>query len=122
MEIEAGRYYRTRAGLKVFVAGANIYADKDDHNPYWLGALDAVNHIHWAFDGKVWDSEWSNEFDIISEWQNEPEKVNLNKFDLPDLQSTYTSYPDYQSRYEINQLIDAVKQLQKMIKERENAK
>lgn len=65
MKIEAGKYYKTRAGGRVFVCATN----KPGPKPI-VGWIDGGEPLDWHSDGGRY-SVPPSDFDIISEWRDE---------------------------------------------------
>ena len=78
MELEAGKYYRTRNGKKAFVAGINPI--KDLNTDPAVGFVGPVPHS-WQIDGRYENYSKQSRHDLVEEWI-EPEPVPLGPEDI----------------------------------------
>ena len=78
MKIEINKSYKPRDGREAFVAAENPNAEVDSSNRF-VGWVDDCPRT-WGIDG-FWDSEKDpDEWDLIAEWQDPPEKRVLEGY------------------------------------------
>lgn len=97
MKIEAGKYYKTRSGKKVYIFGESPFI-KD----VWIGCLSNGVSLEWNYDGRY--SESDNGSDLIEEWQDEPVRPEIP---YPYEEGTII----ISDRLKMNQLLACVKYL-----------
>jgi len=61
MQLEVGKYYKTRDGRKVFIT--TLCTDHEDR-PYLTGITEAGSLYNWSLEG-AWDV---NDLDLVAEW------------------------------------------------------
>lgn len=85
LQLEAGKYYRTRDGDKVFVAALNLFDDASDHPvAVIIGNNDDEDDLQWySPEGRLNAYSFSPKgSDIVSEWV-EPKRIKgwVNLYD-----------------------------------------
>lgn len=72
MKIDAGKYYKTRSGAKVYIGFKSRFFAR---NPM-MGEFEHDGADSWTEEGCYLDKETESEYDLISEWTDEP-KIKL---------------------------------------------
>ena len=72
LELEVGKFYRTRDGKKVVIIGIDY--SREDY-PFWGGVIGNCFSSSWASNGRF-DLKRETKTDLISEWRDDEEKEN----------------------------------------------
>lgn len=71
IKLEAGKYYRTHGGDKVFIAGKSPF----EKRPFeFCGFVENQGTQSWTAEGKFFTGKNSSAYDIVAEWK-EPKRV-----------------------------------------------
>ena len=112
MKFIPGNYYKTRAGSKARFVGETIYCEKraklifeiiQDENKFSFVRFYYIDGLF---------SPIENELDIVSEWEDEPKKIEriVNIYYSPEKIPNVEIFSQFASK--INDIIDAVNKLQ----------
>ena len=84
MQLQAGKYYKTRDGRKAYCIGENVVSEKPDR---WAVSIEGDEDFSLAdyYPGGSYLGEGESREDLVSEWVDspEPEKVPLKPEDIP---------------------------------------
>ncbi len=87
LTLEAGKYYRTRGGKKVFVAALSLFDDQADHPvAVIIGNEDVEGELQWYAPSGKYNAYHGGDLeeDLVAEWV-EPKRIKgwLNIYGMP---------------------------------------
>jgi hypothetical protein len=109
LTLEAGKYYRTRAGMKAYISGATPdgFAN-DDADGKFAGFINGVGARSWSEDGTYIEGG-EDGYDLVAEWV-EPKRIKgwVNVYSAGHSESPYGNSPRggvYSTKEEANRSV-----------------
>lgn len=114
MKFVPGNYYKTRTGRKALFIGETVNCPPRSRLVFEVDEGCEYCALRGYYNSGWYNYDIPNELDILSEWENEPKKIERISTDLLD-KLTFGNIDDVICD-RINKLIDVVNKLQEKIK------
>lgn len=79
MQLEAGKFYKTRDGRKAFVGAVNPPFEEVNDDEQAIGWIDGQRCSYgWEKDGRHIKSSETHSEDLVSEWIDQPQEITVD--------------------------------------------